>query len=383
MFEIFSKFFMLGCISFGGPAAHIGYFRQTFVEKHKWLSDKDYGQFVALSQFLPGPGSSQVGFSIGYHRGGLSGAVAAFLGFTSPSIILMLCIAFLSQNFSNNIFFEGIVHGLKLLAVIVVADAAWGMFNNFCKQKISVALCVFTAIALLLMPSLYTQMLVLIVAALIGKYYLVCKEQCEQKISSKMKFNWPPLIIFTSLLVGLPLFSHFNAETKLFSDFFQAGSLVFGGGHVVLPLLENLVGDQLSQDSFLTAYAAAQAVPGPMFTLATYLGFELLPSIPVVGALLATLAVFLPGFLLILIVLKNWQTLATNPSISGAMNGVNASVVGLLLSALYQPVFQSAVMNSIDMALVLFGLYLLKGLKLPIIAMVVLYILFGFSFAII
>lgn len=377
MFEIFSKFFMLGCISFGGPAAHIGYFRQAFVEKHQWLSDKDYGQLVALSQFLPGPGSSQVGFSIGYHRARLPGAIAAFLGFTLPSVMVMLVIALLSQHFSDNTFFEGVVHGLKLLAVIVVADAAWGMFNNFCKQKISVILCVFTAIALLLVPSLYTQMLVLVFAALVGKYYLISKDEASLEPVSKIQLNWPPLIIFISLLISLPFLSHLNAETKLFADFFQAGSLVFGGGHVVLPLLEGLVGDQLSQDAFLTAYATAQAVPGPMFTLATFLGFELLPNSPVVGALLATLAVFLPGFLLILIVLKNWTFLARNPSISGAMNGVNAAVVGLLLSALYQPVFQSAMINGADMALVFLGIYLLKCMKLPILALVILYSLLG------
>ncbi|PAJ74426.1 chorismate-binding protein [Pseudoalteromonas sp. NBT06-2] len=380
MFEIFYKFFILGCMSFGGPAAHIGYFRQAFVEKNKWLSDKDYGQLVALSQFLPGPGSSQVGFSIGYHRAGLSGAIAAFLGFTLPSVIVMLAIALMSQRFSDNTFFEGVVHGLKLLAVIVVADAVWGMFNNFCKQKTSVLLCTFTAIALLLMPSLYTQMLVLIFAALVGKYYLSATDEISLVPRTKIQLSWPPLIIFISLLISLPLFSHLNVQIKLFSDFFQAGSLVFGGGHVVLPLLEGLVGEQLSQDSFLTAYATAQAVPGPMFTLATFLGFELLPSSPVLGALLATLAVFLPGFLLILIVLKNWQALASNPSISGAMNGVNAAVVGLLLSALYQPVFQSAVINSIDMALVILGIYLLKSLKLPILLLVALYSFFGILF---
>lgn len=292
----------------------------------------------------------------------------------------MLAIALMSQRFSDNTFFEGVVHGLKLLAVIVVADAVWGMFNNFCKQKTSVLLCTFTAIALLLMPSLYTQMLVLIFAALVGKYYLSATDEISLVPRAKIQLSWPPLIIFISLLISLPLFSHLNVQIKLFSDFFQAGSLVFGGGHVVLPLLEGLVGEQLSQDSFLTAYATAQAVPGPMFTLATFLGFELLPSSPVLGALLATLAVFLPGFLLILIVLKNWQALASNPSISGAMNGVNAAVVGLLLSALYQPVFQSAVINSIDMALVILGIYLLKSLKLPILLLVALYSFFGILF---
>ncbi|WP_042146157.1 MULTISPECIES: chromate efflux transporter [unclassified Pseudoalteromonas] len=377
MFEIFSKFFILGCMSFGGPAAHIGYFRQAFVEKHQWLSDKDYGQFVALSQFLPGPGSSQVGFSIGYHRAGLPGAIAAFLGFTLPSVFVMLAIAYMSQSFSDNTFFEGMIHGLKLLAVIVVADAVWGMFNNFCKNKTSVFLFAFTAMALLIIPSLYTQMCVLIFAAYIGKLYLSKEDNISSNTHAKIQLSWLPLVIFIGLLIGLPVLSHLNAHTQLFADFFQAGSLVFGGGHVVLPLLEGLVGEQLSQDAFLTAYATAQAVPGPMFTLATFLGFELLPSSPILGALLATLAIFLPGFLLILIVLKNWQALASNASISGAMNGVNAAVVGLLLSALYQPVFQSAVINNIDMALVVLGIYLLKSLKLPILALVSLFSLLG------
>ena len=332
MFEIFSKFFILGCMSFGGPAAHIGYFRQAFVEKHQWLSDKDYGQFVALSQFLPGPGSSQVGFSIGYYRAGLPGAIAAFLGFTLPSVFVMLAIAYMSQSFSDNTFFEGMIHGLKLLAVIVVADAVWGMFNNFCKNKTSVFLFAFTAMALLIIPSLYTQMCVLIFAAYIGKLYLSSEDNTSSNTHAKIQLSWLPLVIFLGLLIGLPVLSHLNAQTQLFADFFQAGSLVFGGGHVVLPLLEGLVGEQLSQDAFLTAYATAQAVPGPMFTLATFLGFELLPSSPILGALLATLAVFLPGFLLILIVLKNWKALANNASISGAMMGVNAAVVGLLLS---------------------------------------------------
>jgi chromate transporter len=179
------------------------------------------------------------------------------------------------------------------------------------------------------------------------------------------------------LLFILPLFSQQSALGALFTDFFQAGSLVFGGGHVVLPLLETLVGDQLSQDVFLTGYATAQAVPGPMFTFATFLGFELLPNTPILGAILATIAVFLPGFLLLLVVLKNWQKIANISALSAAMTGVNAAVVGVLFSALYQPVFQSAVSDGIDMALVVLGLYLLKGLKLPIVAMLSFYLITG------
>jgi chromate transporter len=180
-------------------------------------------------------------------------------------------------------------------------------------------------------------------------------------------------------LLGLPFAAHIAPELGLFNDFYQAGSLVFGGGHVVLPLLQNIVGDQLSQDAFLTGYAAAQAVPGPMFTFATYIGYELLPSSPIAGALIATAGVFLPGFLLLLAVLKNWQQLAQKPKVAGALTGVNAAVVGLLAAALYQPVFISAVLQPLDIALVLVGFYLMKQLKLPIIWMVVFFMLAGFA----
>lgn len=387
MWDIFSKFFMLGWVSFGGPAAHIGYFRNTFVEKHKWLTDQQYGQFVALSQFLPGPGSSQVGFSIGYHKAGLAGASMAFLGFTLPSVFLMIAIAMLSTTLTDNSTFIAAVHGLKLLAVVVVVDATWGMFNNFCKQKTSIAIAVFTAVSLLIVPTLWTQVIVLVLAAIIGRYYLVNKDLSKTEslpsVVLKKAINWIPLAIFLSLLLILPLFSQQSALGTLFTDFFQAGSLVFGGGHVVLPLLETLVGDQLSQDVFLTGYATAQAVPGPMFTFATFLGFELLPNTPILGAILATVAVFLPGFLLLLVVLKNWQKIANISALSAAMKGVNAAVVGVLFSALYQPVFQSAVSNGIDMALVVLGLYLLKGLKFPIVVMLSFYLITGIGLTLI
>ncbi|WP_047048729.1 chromate efflux transporter [Vibrio mexicanus] len=374
MFSIFKTFFWLGWISFGGPAAHIGYFRQTFVEKRKWLSDSDYAQIVALSQFLPGPGSSQVGFALGYQRGGLPGACMAFLGFTLPSVIIMLALAMLSSQLTDMPLFQSIVHGLKLLAVVVVADATWGMYKNSCKDKLTVSLCVATAVALLLVPSIATQMVVLLIAAFVGSRYLL-KESSE--VTQPFKPSLAPLALFVALLVGLPFAAHILPSIALFNDFFQAGSLVFGGGHVVLPLLQNIVGDQLTQDAFLTGYAAAQAVPGPMFTFATYIGYELLPSTPVAGAIIATLAVFLPGFLLLLGVLKNWQSLAAIPSVSGAISGVNAAVVGLLLAALYQPVFSSAVINEMDIALVLIGFWLLKQMKLPIVAMVAFFMAAG------
>lgn len=374
MFNIFKTFFWLGWISFGGPAAHIGYFRQTFVEKLKWLDDSDYAQIVALSQFLPGPGSSQVGFAVGYKRGGLLGACAAFLGFTLPSILIMLALAIVSSQITETELFQNIVHGLKLLAVVVVADAILGMYKNFCKEKISVSLCLVTAVALLVLPSIGTQMVVLAIAACIGARLLRGEDAGD---NAPFKPSIMPLVLFAVLLLGMPLIASHFPLLALFNDFFQAGSLVFGGGHVVLPLLQNIVGDQLSQDAFLTGYAAAQAVPGPMFTFATYIGYELLPQTPILGALVATIAVFLPGFLLLLGVLKNWQSLAQKPMISGAVSGVNAAVVGLLISALYQPVFTSAVYQPLDFALILVGFYLLKQLKLPIIWMVIFFMTAG------
>ncbi|EGR4149826.1 TPA: chromate efflux transporter [Vibrio cholerae] len=367
MLTIFRTFFALGWVSFGGPAAHIGYFRHTFVEKLRWVSEQEYAQFVALSQFLPGPGSSQVGFAIGYHRGGLAGAWAAFLGFTLPSVLIMLLLAGLSSHLLDTPLFEQVIHGLKLLAIIVVADACLTMYRNFCQQRLTAGLCVLTAVAITLAPSLLTQFAVLLLAALVGQARLAPKPSSALEVFHP---SWLSLLLFASLLLGLPLLAASSPLVELFGHFFQAGSLVFGGGHVVLPLLQNALGDSLSTDQFLTGYAAAQAVPGPMFTLATYLGYVLTPEMPVVGALIATLAVFLPGFLLLLGVLKNWSALAQRPKVAGAMQGVNACVVGLLLAALYQPVWSSTVHAPLDWAALLVGFFLFKVLRLPLIGMV-------------
>ncbi|EKF9979939.1 chromate efflux transporter [Vibrio cholerae] len=374
MLTIFKTFFALGWVSFGGPAAHIGYFRHTFVEKLGWVSEQEYAQFVALSQFLPGPGSSQVGFAIGYHRGGLAGAWAAFLGFTLPSVLIMLLLAGLSSHLLDTPLFEQVIHGLKLLAIIVVADACLTMYRNFCQQRLTAGLCVLTAVAITLAPSLLTQFAVLLLAALVGQARLASKPSSALEA---FRPSWLSLLLFASLLLGLPLLAASSPLVELFGHFFQAGSLVFGGGHVVLPLLQNALGDSLSTDQFLTGYAAAQAVPGPMFTLATYLGYVLTPEMPVVGALIATLAVFLPGFLLLLGVLKNWSALAQRPKVAGAMQGVNACVVGLLLAALYQPVWSSTVHAPLDWAVLLIGFFLFKVLRLPLIGMVGSALLFG------
>jgi chromate transporter len=382
MWSIFKTFFALGCISFGGPAAHIGYFRKTFVQRLAWLTEKQYAEFVALSQFLPGPGSSQVGFAIGYHRAGLMGAFFAFLGFTLPSIVLMLLLVISAGLLADNTLFLSVIHGLKLLAVVVVFDAVLGMYKNFCKDNARIFLCLLTACVLLLWPSILSQLLVLMVAAVIGMLFLKEKSDLHNNTTQLMNnvsssINYFPLVIFLLLLFLSPFLITFSPLFQIFADFFQAGSLVFGGGHVVLPLLQNIVLGQISQDQFLTGYAIAQAVPGPMFTFATYIGYFILPSSPVLGALVATLAVFLPGFLLLLSCLKNWKNLSAIPNLAAAISGVNAAVVGLLISALYQPVFSSAVIDGIDMALVLVGVYLLKTLKWPIVALVGVFALAG------
>lgn len=383
--EVFWRFLLLGCVSFGGPAAHIGYFRQVFVEKRQWLSDEAFAKLLALSQFLPGPGSSQLGFAIGMQRAGIAGGVAAFLGFTLPSFLLMWFIATVNvdeQTQGNyGLWVRAAIHGLKLLAVVVVADAVYGMFKSFCQTRLAVGTAVFTAIALLLAPSLSTQIGVLAVAALVGGGAAHVNDAAQgsshyvagPQVSRGVSPRGLPLLVFFSLLLGLPVLSSEDSGwyTELFAQFYQAGSLVFGGGHVVLPLLQQSVGTAMPTDQFLIGYAAAQAVPGPMFTLATFLGAELSATNPALGALVATLAIFLPGFLLLVSLQGAWQILANNPKVAGAVAGVNAAVVGLLATALYTPIFISAVFTPRDMACVLAGLFLLRIVKLPIVYLVV------------
>ncbi|WP_040890625.1 chromate efflux transporter [Vibrio ezurae] len=378
MFSIFKIFFALGWVSFGGPAAHIGYFRKTFVEQKQWLTDAEYAQLVALSQFLPGPGSSQVGFALGYKKGGIAGAFAAFLGFTLPSIVLMIGLALLSSSLLETSVFIAIMHALKLLAVVVVADAIVGMYKNFCQSKRAIMLCLFVAVSMLLFSGIMAQVVTLLVCAVLGSLWF--KEQALESATVRFdtgKLSIIPFVVFATVLIIGPFVASQTPILQMFHDFFYAGSLVFGGGHVVLPLLQNVVGDQLSTDTFLTGYAAAQAVPGPMFTFATYLGYELLPQQPILGAVVATAAVFLPGFLLILTVINNWQSLASIPNVAAALKGVNAGVVGLLIAALYQPIFVSAVVGAQDFAIVLIGYFLLKQFKLPIVALVASFVGYG------
>ncbi|MBT1444292.1 chromate efflux transporter [Shewanella sp. JM162201] len=370
MWQIFIRFFMLGLTSFGGPAAHIGYFRQTFVKELNWIDEARFGSLVALSQFLPGPGSSQLGFAIGLSRGGLGGALAAFIGFTLPSAMLMYLIAVTSANVLGQEWFNGMINGLKLLAVVVVLDACLGMFRQFCQSTAAKLLMAASAASLLLVGSSLMQFAVLLLAAIIGSRLLVRGEGDAAPVRG---IGWGWLGAFAALLLAavalLPTLAPGSAAW-LGAVGFQAGSLVFGGGHVVLPLLEGHFEAVMSPDRFLTGYAAAQAIPGPMFTLATFLGADAATGDSVAGALIATLGIFVPGFLLILAFLPAWQGLSQRPRIAGAVAGVNAAVVGLLLSALYQPIWTSAVSGPRDVALIILGVAALKLLKLPILALV-------------
>ncbi|WP_458773115.1 chromate efflux transporter [Aeromonas hydrophila] len=365
------QFLWLGCISFGGPAAHIGYFQRTFVERLGWLTQAEFAQLLALCQLLPGPASSQLGFAIGRQRAGFAGALAAFAGFTLPSFLLLLAAAIGLGQLGNNIWLDAALHGLKLLALVVVADAVLTMSRQFCKTTRNQGIMVATAAALWWQPGLLTQLVMLAGAALlcarVGTPQTTDPQPSPAQSMPVHQPHWPTLLLFALLFVGLSLLG--GPVGQLVADFYRAGSLVFGGGHVVLPLLAESVGHTLSEQQFLTGYSLAQLVPGPMFTLATYLGAQLLPATPVGGALLATLALFLPGFLLLWAMGPCWQSWLARPRLAGAVAGINAAVVGLLLAALYQPVWQSAVLAPTDLALAAVGFYLLRGLKLPILAL--------------
>ncbi|XEI32286.1 chromate efflux transporter [Aeromonas veronii] len=364
MGQVFIQFLWLGCISFGGPAAHIGFFQRTFVERLGWLTQAEFARLLALCQLLPGPASSQLGFAIGRHRAGLGGALCAFIGFTLPSFLLLLAAAVGVGLLGNNLWLDAALHGLKLLALIVVADAVLIMSRQFCATPLTQGIMVATAAALWWQPGLLTQLLMLVGAALICARSQREVASAEPSVASTRHPHWPTLLLFAALFVGLPLLG--SPLGQLVADFYRAGSLVFGGGHVVLPLLQESVGHTLNEQQFLTGYSLAQLVPGPMFTLATYLGAQLLPEMPLIGALLATLALFAPGFLLLWAVGPCWQQWLARPRLAGAVTGINAAVVGLLLAALYQPVWQSAVLVPTDLALAAIGFYLLRVVKLPV-----------------
>jgi len=369
---LFLKFLALGFTSFGGPAAHLGYFRTVFVVQKKWLSESEYSQLIALSQFLPGPGSSQVGFAIGLKRMGILGGVLAFIGFTLPSFIIMLALATGITSITENTYLDSFIHIFKLLAVIVVLDAVLTMGKNFCASNTTKIIAVLTCCAIWVIPVPFIQILCILAASAYGFWKLQSTEPLDSNPSISIKSNLKPnlsSILFMAIFVAC-LFN-FLPLGELFSQTFVAGSLVFGGGHVVLPLLQDYFSIQVGQENFITGYAAAQAIPGPMFAFASYLG-ALSHESAILGATIATLGIFLPGFLLILAFQNNWNQLAKHPNVSGLINGVNASVVGLLAATLYTPIFASSVLVPMDMVIVALGFLLLRFIKLPIIYIILL-----------
>ncbi len=305
--NIFWQFLVLGLFSFGGPIAHISIFRKKFVENLKWLDDREFSEILALSNFLPGPSSSQVGFSIGLKKGGLVGGIMAFLAFTLPSFLLLYFTFILEKSF-DDLFVIGLITGLKLFAVIIVLDAVVGMFSNLCKTDISRIIFLTVTFILIFFQSFYMQIIVILLAGIYALVYGKDEDKTEKQVTKK-KLNFSALFLFVFFLLVFPFI--FKGEiSNLFNSFYQIGSLVFGGGHVVLPLISSNI--NLSQDTFITAYSLAQAVPGPMFTIASYLGASFLEDSPIIGALVATLAIFLPGFLLIITFKDSFQYYSKN-----------------------------------------------------------------------
>lgn len=361
--SIFLVFLRLGLTSFGGPVAHLAYFREEFVTRRAWLNDRSYASLVALCQFLPGPASSQVGMALGLSRGGYRGALAAWCGFTLPSAIILTLLALGVTN-DHALVPEGILQGLKIVAVAVVAHAVYGMARQHCTTLSKIALALIAASVVLLVPLAWTQIAVIAVAGLVGMLLFrpglpLNADHLPTPISLEAGAGW--LIAFVSLLLGLPLLSTlFPSQTlALIESFYRVGSLVFGGGHVVLPLLQNEVvpSGWVSHETFLVGYGAAQAVPGPLFTFAAYLGASMsVPPTAWTGALIALLAIFAPSFLLVAGALPFWSRLQHNRCIQAACFGINAAVVGVLLAALYRPVWASAIEGPQDIVLALLAL---------------------------
>lgn len=357
----------LGLTSFGGPIAHLGYFHEEYVRRKKWIDEQSYADLVALCQFLPGPASSQVGIGIGVLRGGIIGGVLAFIGFTLPSVIALILFALLMTGM--NLSDVGWIHGLKIVAVAVVAQAILGMGQKLAPDLQRKSIALFTLVATLLWQTAYTQVGVILLSALAG--FLIYKHHNETEESN---LHFPVsrgiaifcLTLFFGLLIILPILRQITSShwIVMFDSFYRSGSLVFGGGHVVLPLLERefVPTGWISQESFLAGYGAAQAVPGPLFTFAAYLGTVFNGWI---GGLFATFAIFLPAFLLIIGALPFWDTLRRNPKIKGALMGVNAAVVGILISAFYNPIWTSSIFTPSDFAFAAILFSMLVYWKLP------------------
>ncbi len=343
---IFLTFLKLGCIAFGGPVAHLAFFQQEFVEKRAWFSKDEYAEIVALCQFMPGPASSQVGISIGLLKGGYLGALLAWIAFTLPSALMLLGVA-LALIYGAEQIPDLVLLSLKAVTVAVVANAVWGMATSICHDAGRKTIAVLAACVVLVFEHSATPLLLIAFSGLVGA--IIYKTESVPNdttihLGASRKVGIVFLMMFFILLLSLPILSTIFVypELSLFSSFYQVGSLVFGGGHVVLPMLEAEVLDKawMSRETFLVGYGATQAVPGPLFTFATFVGAASQLGIsPYVGAIIATLGIFLPSFLLVFGLMPLWQSVRTKLVFRGALIAINASVVGLLLAALYRPVF--------------------------------------------
>jgi len=396
----FSIFLRLGLTSFGGPIAHLGYFRQEFVVRRRWLDERQFAQLLALCQFLPGPASSQLGFSLGLVSGGWRGALAAFAAFTLPSALLMVAFALAVPRLDTGAG-AAIVHGLKLVALAVVAHGVLGMARRLCPDLARATIAILAAAALVIAPQAWLQLVVIAAGMVAG--VVLCRGVAPADTAAlpalhRRRAGAVLLVVFVALLVGLPLAAGLVADASppvphplaVADAFYRAGALVFGGGHVVLPLLEQTVvaPGWIAEDRFLAGYGAAQAVPGPMFSLAAYLG-ALLPVGPgadpaaaapggvaralaaLPGAALAVAAIFLPGFLLVAGLLPFWRAVAAHPRAARAVAGVNAAVVGVLAAALWDPVASSGVRGPEDVGIAALGFALLQFWRAPALAVVV------------
>jgi len=371
--EVLMAFLRLGITSFGGPVAHLAYFHAEFVQRRGWVDEAEYADVVALCQFLPGPASSQVGCTLGLLRAGLAGGLAAWLGFTLPSALLMLAFA---TALAHGVALgqAGWSHGLRIVAVAVVAQAVWGMATRLCPDRLRISIAVAAALLVLAMPSAAGQIGGIALGAVVG--WRLLRGQPAPQAGGTLGVGLSPvlasalLVVFFGLLAGLPLLAAATGShtLALLDRFYRAGALVFGGGHVVLPLLQGATVPPgwISNDAFLAGYGAAQALPGPLFAFAAFLGAAMAPAPNGwLGGVLCLLAIYLPSGLLLLGVLPFWEALRRRSGVQATLSGVNASVVGLLLAALYTPVWTSAIAGPRDFGLGLLAFLLLAVWRLP------------------
>ncbi|WBY01354.1 chromate efflux transporter [Ramlibacter tataouinensis] len=384
--EVLRAFTRLGLTSFGGPVAHLGYFRTEFVERRRWLDDRGFSDLVALCQFLPGPASSQVGMALGLARAGWAGALMAWIGFTLPSALALIAFAYGIARWQQ-LAESGWVHGLKVAAVAVVAQAVWGMARALCPDRLRAGLAVGTALLVLALPSALSQLAAIALAGLVGGWWLKLPQQppaAHLVFGVSRAAGFAALATLLLLLAGLPLLAAATGSPfwQLVDGFHRTGALVFGGGHVVLPLLQEVVvpTGAVSSSDFLAGYGAAQAVPGPLFSFAAYLGAVTPGPLPGwLGGLVFLVVIFVPAFLLLVGALPFWDRLRQRDAVQAAMAGVNAGVVGILLAALYDPVWTSAIHTRADFAIALAAFALLVVARLSPVLVVLLAALAGWA----